>query len=92
MFASLRCDYSFGRRCQPGHGDGAWLRAAVEADAASGAIVAGVVRRMHAVTIQLGSQLETFRRAGLDAEPATFALLYVNGHIAARWSWHAFTS
>jgi hypothetical protein len=92
MFASLCCENRFGRRRQPVYGQRARLRAAVEADAASSAIVTGVTRPVHAVAIQLRSEFEAFGRAGLDAEPATFALLQIDGHIAARWSWHAFTS
>ena len=92
MFASLCCDNSFGRREQPVYGQSARLRAAIEADAASSAIMAAVARPMHAVVIQFRSQLEALRRAGLDAKPATLAFLQIDGHIAARWSWHAFTS
>jgi hypothetical protein len=44
------------------HDDGSGLRAAVETSAASGAIFAGIVRRMHPVMVEFGRQFKTFRR------------------------------
>src|SRR6185437_9449782 len=82
------------RRCwllgsrQPVHGNGAGLRAAVEADAAAGAVLAGVTRRMHAVGTQLRRQLQALGRAGIHAQPATLALLNINRDLATRCHVH----
>src|SRR5689334_8423511 len=70
------------------HGDGARLGAAVEADAAAGAVLAGVARRMHAVRAQLRRQLQALGRAGIYAQPAALALLNVNRDFATRCHVH----
>src|SRR5438876_5771991 len=69
-------------------GNCAWLRAAIEADAASGAVFTGVVRGMNAVCAQLRQQNQAFRRAGLHAQPASFAFIHVYGNIPACLRWH----
>src|SRR5579862_2019260 len=81
-----------GRRDQAIDGDGTRLGAAVKADATSGAVVTCVVRRVHAVVAQLRSKFQAFGRTGLDTQPASFALLDVDGDVAARCSGHGFTS
>src|SRR5579872_116404 len=90
MFAScLRLGrHSLWRSSQPINGDRARLRTAIEADAASGAVVPGVVRRMDAIVTQLRRKLEAFGRARLDAEPASFALLDIDCDLPARWTRH----
>src|SRR5579863_3475608 len=92
MFASSRnLGCSFRRGCQPVDDDRPRLRAAVETDAASGAAVPGVVRRMHPVVAQFRSKLQALWRAGLDAKPASFALFNVDRDIAACWARHSFS-
>src|SRR5579864_9728267 len=84
-------DNRLGRRGQPVDDDGSRLRAAVEADAASGAVVAGITRRVDSVGTQHRGEFQTFRRAGLNTEPASFALLDIDRDIAACWSGHSLT-
>jgi len=64
-------------------GDGTWLRAAIETDAASGAVAAGVTRRMHTVMAQLRSKFQTFRWTGLHAQTTSLALFDVDRDVAA---------
>jgi hypothetical protein len=67
MFASClhrRCNL-FGRCGQSIDGDRARLGAAIEADAATGAIVARIARRMHAVMAEFRREFETLGGAGL---------------------------
>src|SRR5579864_3839934 len=78
----------FRRRDQPVDDDGTRLRAAIEADAASGAVVTGITRRVHSVGTQFGREFQAFRRAGLNTEPASFALLDIDRDIAACWACH----
>jgi hypothetical protein len=75
MFASCPSNDSFGKRGQAINRERARLRAAVEADSASGAIVTRVVGGVYAVMIQLRSQFQALWRTGLDAQPASFALV-----------------
>src|SRR6266567_3778358 len=63
--------------------DGAWLRAAVEADAASGATFAGVVRRVHAVAAQFEREFKTLGRARLHAQPAPLAFVDVDCNVSS---------
>src|SRR6516164_3899042 len=65
------------------HGNGARFRAAIKADTTAGAALPRVLRRMHAVGAQLSRQLETLRRAGLHAQPTSFALFAVDVNLAA---------
>src|SRR5271169_1191820 len=90
MFASWlgRGDDRFGGRDEPVDDDGPGLRTAVETDAASGAVVAGITRRMHPVGTQFRGKLQAFGRAGFHAQPASFALLDINRDIAACWTRH----
>src|SRR5208283_5742869 len=69
----------FGRRGQPVDDDGARLRTAIKADAASGTVVAGVVGGMNSERTQFRGEFQAFGRAGLNAEPASFALLNIDG-------------
>jgi hypothetical protein len=52
---------------QAKNGDGSGLGAAIEADAASGAVMSGITRGMNAVMAELGRKFEALGRAGLDA-------------------------
>src|SRR5579859_386660 len=88
MFAPRLRARSPRRRDQPVHRDGSRLWTAVEADAASSAIVPGIARRMHAVMAQLRSQLQALGRARFHAQPASFALIHVDRDIAARLARH----
>src|SRR5579872_5904299 len=92
MFASWLGlgDERFSGRDQPVDDNGAWLRAAVEADAASGAVVAGITRGVYSVGTQFGSEFQAFWRAGLNTEPASFALLDIDRDIAAWGGRHIF--
>src|SRR5579864_8909262 len=81
----------FRRREQPVDHDGARLRAAIEADTASRAVVPGVTRRMHSVGTQFGGEFQAFRRAGYNTKSASFALLNINRDIAECWTRHSFT-
>src|SRR5579864_382886 len=83
-------DQRFGRRRQPVDDDGARLRAAIEANAASGAIVAAITRWVNSVGTQFGSEFQTFRRTGLNTEPASLALLNIDRDTAACWACHIF--
>src|SRR5271165_3986308 len=76
-------DRNFGERGQPVDDNGARLRTAIEADAASGAVVAGVTGGMNSVGTHFRGEFQALRRAGLDAEPASLALLDINGDVAA---------
>src|SRR5579863_2928197 len=90
MFPScllLSC-HSFGTCGKPVDFDCSRLRTAIEADAASCAVVAGVARRMHAIVAQFSRKFETLGRARLDAEPASFALFNIDDHVAARRTRH----
>src|SRR5579859_3543928 len=84
-FASFR--NRFGWYWHTIHSDRARLRAAVEANAAAGA-VSGVVRRMDAIGAQLLREHQTLRRTGLNAEPAALALLNVDDDVASRLTCH----
>src|SRR6476660_9658820 len=90
MFASGVClrDCWFGRSGQPVHGDGTRLWTAIEADAATGTVVSGVVSRMHAVVAQLSRKFEALGRAGFNAKPASFALFHVDYDFTARRTRH----
>src|ERR1700751_3656670 len=90
MFASCRHRKrsGFGGRCQTEHGDRPRLGAAVETDSASGEVVAGVTRRMHAVMTEFRREFETFWRARLYTQPASFALFDIDCDLAARWARH----
>ena len=72
--------------------DGSGLRAAVEADAASGAVVAGVSRRMHTVRTQFRRQFQTFGRTRLHTKPASFAFFEIDRDITACWPCHVLSS
>src|SRR6516225_9634511 len=71
------------RRRETIHGDRAGFGAAIEADAASGAVFAGVMRRMHAVGVELGPQLQTFGRTGFNTQSAAFAFFFVDEDVAS---------
>src|SRR6266576_4103936 len=91
MFAScLHGRSGFGWGCQAEHSDRARLRTAIKADAASGAIVAGIARRMHAVMAQFRREFQALGRAGFHAQPASLALLDIDRHFTARWARHAY--
>src|SRR5215469_2744423 len=77
----------FWRRRETIHGDRAGLRAAIEADTAAGAAVAGIDGGMYAVSVQLRAKLQAFRRTGLNAQSAAFALLDVDQDVAS-WCCH----
>src|SRR5579863_1452399 len=91
MFASCR-SRNFGRWNQTVDRDRSRLRTAIETNAASGAVVTAIACRMHSVGTQFRSKLQAFWRAGLDAQPASFALFDINRDIAARLASHAFLS
>jgi hypothetical protein len=59
------------------------LRAAIKANSATGAAIAGVPGWVHAIGAQFWSELEAFRRAAVDAQPASFALFELDGDVAA---------
>ena len=48
----------------------------------------GVVGGMHAVVTRIRRKFQAFWRAGLDAEPASFALFDVDNDIATRLTGH----
>src|SRR5512142_2066031 len=75
-------------RCEAKHRNGPGLWTAVEANAAAGATLSGVAGGMHAVGTQLRGQFQALGRAGLDAQPASFALFYVDGDLTARLCRH----
>jgi len=77
MIASLRC-YGLKRGYQPIDDDRSRLRTAVKTNSATGAAFARIARGMHAVAAQFGGEFQAFRRAGLDAEPASFALFNID--------------
>src|SRR5271165_2761727 len=93
---SCRMGISFqdrlGWRRQPVDGDGARLRTAVKAYAASGAVFAGVAGRVDAIGVQFRPQLQALGRAGLHAQPAAFTFIDANPNITSRWSCHCVTS
>src|SRR5208282_2763687 len=72
----------------PVHNDGPRLGTAIEADAASRAAFAEVLRRMHAVSAQVGRQGQAFGRARLHAQPAALALLDADNHSSPRLTCH----
>src|SRR5579871_2046143 len=80
---------NLGRRGEAVDSNRAGLRTAIEANAASGAIVACVTRRVHSVGTHLRSQLQALRRARLDAQPASFALLDIDGDVALCLTGHS---
>src|SRR5271166_3527572 len=80
----------FRRRNQPVDNDGSGLRAAVEACPAAGAVLAGVLRRMHAVLAQLGGQEQALGRARLDAQAAPLAFFRIDDYITARLRCHSY--
>jgi len=92
MFASCWRDHHFRRRRETIDRDGSGFRTTIETDTAPGAVMPGITRRMDAVVAQLRSQFQALGRAGLDTQPASFALLNINRDIAARWARHVFTS
>jgi len=77
-----------GRRHQSFDDDGSGLRAAVEAGAATGAIFAGILRRMYAVMVQFGRQFEAFGRTRLHTQAAPFAFFGIDDDITARLRRH----
>src|SRR6476660_7590018 len=90
MFASCllgNCNW-FCRDCPTVNRDRPRFRAAIEADTASGAIVADVARRMHSVMAEFRREFETSGRARLYTQPASFALLDINCNFTARWARH----
>src|ERR1035438_7297428 len=92
MFASWLAwnDSGFGWRGEPVDDDRAGLRTAIEADAAAGAVMSGILRRMHPVVTQFRGELQTFWRARLNTKTASFAFFYLAGDVAARWACHIF--
>src|SRR5271167_3918194 len=60
------------------HRDSARLRAAVEADAAAGTLLSGIVRGMDAICIHPRQQLQALRRAGVHTQPAALALVLID--------------
>src|SRR5438445_183931 len=83
MFASFSHD-QLKRRQQAENCDGSRLRAAIEADAAAGAPLAGKACGMHAIGAQLGHQFETLGWARLHTQPTSFALFHVDRDSTAR--------
>src|SRR5215467_5586887 len=77
-----------GRSRESIHLDRSRLRTAVETNAASGAIMSGITRGMNAVMAEFRRKLEALERAGLDAEPASFALFDIHYDFAARRTGH----
>src|SRR5581483_2359593 len=73
------------------HGDGAGLRTAVKTDAAPGAVLAGVMRRMHSVGAQLGQKLQALGRARFHAQPAAFTFLFANDDVTPGFSGHSYS-
>src|SRR5689334_2572719 len=65
-------------------GDGARFRAAVEADAATGATLALVLSGVDAVVVQFRAQEQHLGRTGFDAQAAAFAFVLIDSHVAAR--------
>src|SRR5512146_2306828 len=70
------------------NGNGAGLGAAVETDAATGAALAAVTRRMHAVGAQVRRQHQALGGAGLHAQAAALTFLNINGDLATRCHVH----
>src|SRR5215469_7602719 len=83
MAASLGDRGRLGRRRQAEDGDRSRLGTAVEADAASAAIVSRVMRRMDTVCIQIGQQCKTLGRAGIYTQPAAFALIFIDSDVSS---------
>src|SRR5208282_3477211 len=59
-------------------GNGSGLGAAIEADAAAGAACAGVVRRVHAISVQFRQQFEALGGTGFDAQSTALAFLGID--------------
>src|SRR5882672_11025965 len=82
MAVSLLRVYQLETRSEPEHRDGAGFGAAVEADAASGAAFALVMRGMHAVGTQVGREFQALGRARLHTQPASFAFINIDCDVA----------
>jgi hypothetical protein len=69
---------------QPFHEDGSRLGTAIEAGATTGAVFAGVLRRVHPVVIKFGRQFKTFRRTRLHTQAASLAFFGIDNYVTAR--------
>src|SRR4051794_27331804 len=82
-FARRRNSRLFGRQGVSVNRNRARLGAAVETNAAAGAFLPGVLRRVNALVTQFSSEFQAFGRARLHAQPAAFALLRINRYVTA---------
>src|SRR5208283_4272839 len=80
----------FRRRNQPVDNNGSGLRAAVEAGPAAGAVLTGVLRRMHAVLAQLRRQEQALGRARLDTQAAPLTLFRIDDYVTTRLRYHSY--